>query len=614
MLYAKVVLGIPVEGPFDYIVSQDLHKKIKVGVRVKVNFRTKDVIAYVMGISKTSNIKNLKPVLQVIDDAPVLNRNILLLTKRLSEYYCCSWGEAIETALPESLRKGKRIPNIKKQNILKTKGSSEIILIHSLQEKEKWDVYISNIKEVLYNRRCVIFLSPDVNSALKAKDTISKATGEEPAVLYRKEPKELDWWLRVKKGEFSIVVGTRSAVFAPLDSIGLIIIDEENDSVYKQEQVPHYHAREVAFMRARIEKAKVILGSASPSLESFYLAKKNKIKYIFIPRKPTFPEIKIIDIKSEYNLLRQKRTILSKFLEDTISSVLNVGGKILLFLNRKGFATQAWCQSCRQALKCPRCNINLVYHYKDNVLNCHYCNFKIEPPKICPNCNSGYIKYKGAGTEKIESELSRLFPQARIQNLDKQNNLDFKNVDIFIATSSIIKETGARFELIGALAIDNSLNRIDLRAGEKTFALLVGLLGLTEKKMVIQTSIPTHSCFQALLKKDINLFYEEELKQRKQLNFSPYKHMALLKLRGQKEAKVKEASFRLFEGLNKANRDRGIKIISVNIAQPSKLRGNYYWQILVSSDSAQRITKFLKINLKHFSHSGIIVTVDVDPL
>jgi primosomal protein N' (replication factor Y) len=614
MLYAKVVLGIPVEGPFDYVVPENLYKKIKVGVRVKVSFHFKKTVAYVVKLSKESHIKNFKPVLQVIDDAPVLNRNMLLLTKRLSEYYCCSWGEAIETALPESLRKAKTIPNIEKRNILKTKGNSEIILVHSLQEKEKWDIYLKQIKEALDNKGPVIVLLPDINSLLKAKETISKSIGIIPESLYRKQPEELVRWLKVRRGEINIIVGTRSAIFAPLDSVRLIIIDEENDSAYKQEQVPHYHAREVAFMRARIEKAKVILGSASPSLESLYLTKKSKIKYIFIPREPPFPEIKIIDIKSEYNRLRQKRAILSKFLEDAISSVLNIGGKILLFLNRKGFATLASCQSCRQALRCPRCNINLVYHYKDNVLNCHYCNFKIEPPKICPNCHAGYIRYTGTGTEKIESELSRIFAQSKIVCLDKQKPVDIKGGDIFIATSSIIKETGVRFDLIGALAIDNSLNRIDLRAGEKTFALLVGLLGLTEKKIVIQTSIPTHSCFQALLKKDINLFYEEELRQRKQLNFSPYKHMALVKLRGQKEAKVKEASFRLFEGLNKANRDRGIKIISVNVAQPSKLRGNYHWQILITSDRAQRITKFLKIHLKRFSHSGIIVTVDVDPL
>lgn len=613
MLYAKVVLGIPVEGPFDYIVPQGLYKKVKIGVRVRVNFRTKETVAYVVKLSKESHIRNLKPVLEVIDETPVLNRNMLSLTKRLSEYYCCSWGEAIETALPESLRKGKKITNIQKQDILKAKGEPGILLVHSLQEKEKWDIYLREIKETLDNKGSVIILLTDITSLLRAKEIIIKNIGIAPTLLYRKQPGELGQWLNIKRQEANIVIGTRSAIFAPLENPGLIIIDEENNFVYKQDQVPHYHARQVAFMRARIEKARLILGSPSPSLESLYLAKRNKIKYIFISRKPPFPEIKIINIKSEYNLLRQKRTILSKFLEDTISSVLNAGGKVLLFLNRKGFATLASCQSCRIALRCPRCNINLVYHYKDNILNCHYCNFKMEPPKICPNCNTGYIKYTGTGTEKIESELSRIFVQARIICLGKQKP-DIKEGDIFIATSSVIKQTDLNFELIGILGIDNILDRVDLRSSEKTFGLLIDLLGLTEKKTIIQTRIPGHYVFEALVKKDIDMFYEEELRQRRQLNFPPYRHLALLKLRGLKEAKVKEASLRLFDALDKKNKNRRLKILSVNPGQPPKLRGNFYWQILISSDSAQRITKFLRIHLKNFSHSGIIMTVDVDPL
>ncbi|MCX5703811.1 MAG: hypothetical protein NT066_04905, partial [Candidatus Omnitrophica bacterium] len=264
--------------------------------------------------------------------------------------------------------------------------------------------------------------------------------------------------------------------------------------------------------------------------------------------------------------------------------------------------------------KCPRCNINLAYHFKENILNCHYCNFKMAAPKICPNCNAGYIKYTGLGTEKIESELFRVFAQARIKRLETQDWCDLKDIDIVVATSSIIKQTDYRFDLIGVLNIDNSLNRIDFRSSEKAFDLLVGLTRLTDKKMIIQTRLAHHHCFKALLNKDINMFYDEELRQRKQLYFPPYRHIVLVKLRGRKEERVKEASYALFERLNKGNKDRGIKIISVNPGQPSKLRGSFYWQILISSTSPLKITKFLRIHLKTFLHSGIIVTVDVDPI
>jgi len=614
MLYAKVVLGLAVEGPFDYIVPAGLSRKIKVGSRVWVNFRNKKALGYVVKITKKTNIKNLKSISTLIDDTPVLNKKMLLLTRRLADYYCCSWGEAIETALPDVLRKGRILENVRESPNNQKNSIAQAILIHALDNTDRWDIYINEIKMVLENNKSVIVILPDIQSVRKAQKLINERLRVSSGILYRKQRGQLEEWRRIKEGKIDIILGTRSGIFAPFNNPGLVIIDEEGDSVYKQEQVPHYNAREVAFMRIKIERAKLILGGTSPSLESLHLAQKNKIEYKFIPRIKGFPEIKIIDMKSEYYRIKQRNIILSKYLEDSVISVLNSKGKILLFLNRKGFATSAYCHNCGIALKCTRCNINLVYHFKENLLICRYCNFKMHSPSICPNCNSGYIKYAGAGTEKIESELSRIFAQARIKRLESQERLDIKDADIFVATSSIIKQTDYNFDLIGVLLIDNALNRIDFRSSEKAFALLVGLLGLTEKKMVIETSLPHHHCFQALIKKDLNLFYEEESKQRRQLNFPPYRHMILVKLRGLKDERVKEASYALFERLNQCNKNKGIKIVSVNPGQPAKLRGNFYWQLLIISDNVIKVSEFLKINLKNFRHSGIIVTVDVDPL
>ena len=635
MLYAKVVVGLPVEGPFDYIVPTGFRKKIKVGVRVHVTFRTKELVGYVVKLASKTKIKNLKAILEVIDDSPILDKDTLLLTKKLCDYYCCSWGEAIETALPEGLRRGKLLPKIDNPQVNPPKSAlnnQEIILLHDLDGLKRWEIYLQEIKQALGNNRSVIILLPDIDSVLTAKEMLSVKLDCSIDVLYRKQPQELNAWLRIKEGRANIVIGSRSGIFAPLNNLGLIIIDEEQASSYKQDQVPHYHPREVGFMRMHIEKAKLILGSTCPSLESFYLAKESKTQYIFIPRTRDFPEIKIIDTKDLIPIAFRRNIILSKYLQDSIVSALATKGKILLFLNRRGFATLATCRHCDTVLKCPRCNINLVYHFKENTLNCHYCNFKMSPPQICPNCNSGSIRYSGIGTEKIESELSRLFPEARIKSLDKprpfynteelqikkergkHKDIKIEDADIFIATKSIIKKTDLNFDLIGVLYIDNYLNRIDFRAGEKTFDLLLGLLRLTDKKLVIQTNLPGHHCFAALLNKGINMFYEEELRQRKQLNFPPYKHFALLKLRGRMEARIKEASNVLFKALNKYHKIKSIKIVSVNPGQPSKLRGNFYWQILIRGDSSYEISRFLKMHLKDFSHSGIIVTVDIDPV
>lgn len=614
MLYAKVVLGIPVEGPFDYIVPQCFSNKIKVGSRVMVNFGAKNKIAYIVKISKQTNIKKLKPIIEVIDEVPILDKHALLLTKRLSQYYCCSWGEAIETSLPLALRKGKGIKSI--INVVKNKKviSPEATLVHGLEAERRWDIYLERIKEAIKENYSVIILLPDLKSVLKAKERISCFLGISVGILYRNQPKELESWLSIKSKEVSVAIGTRSSVFAPLDNLGLIIIDEEQDQVYKQEQVPHYNAREVAFLRMQIERTKLILGSPSPSLEMLLLARKNKIRYIFKPFKKGFPEVRILDTRYDRDFRTKEKIDLNKYLVDQITSILNQKGKALLFINRKGFATFVFCHTCKEHLKCPRCSINLVYHFKENILRCHHCNFKMELPKICPHCNSGYIKFSGLGTEKIESELSRIFPSAKIKRLDDSDDIDNKEADIFVSTSTIIKQTNLNFDLVAALAIDNSINRLDIRATEKTFVLLVGLLGLTNKLLVIQTNFAGYGCLKALVNKDINKFYDEELVQRKQLGFPPYVHLIAVKLRGRNEERVKKASLLLFDKLKEYNSNRDIKPLSVNAGYPFKLRENFYWQILISTKNIKAANKILRLRLKNFPHSGIILTVDVDPI
>ena len=225
-------------------------------------------------------------------------------------------------------------------------------------------------------------------------------------------------------------------------------------------------------------------------------------------------------------------------------------------------------------------------------------------PEICPKCNAGYIKFKGAGTERVESEISRLFPQAKIGS----------GQDIVIATSAIFKEAGVKFGLIGVLNIDNSLNRIDFRSTEKAFDLLSKLKALALKKLIIQTGSPKSQIFTSLAKNNPDIFYKDELKQRKQLGLPPYKHLALVRVRSNDENKAKASAEALFEELKRANVNKGVEVISFNPGIPPKLRGNFYWQILLRSSGAGKISKFIKNKLKDFRHSGIIITIDIDPL
>ncbi|MFH1397088.1 MAG: primosomal protein N' [Candidatus Omnitrophota bacterium] len=616
-MYAKVVFGLPLDGPFDYLVPQGLTGQIKIGKRVKVSFGPKRMIGYVVGVNLKSNIRNIKPILEIIDDYPVLDENLLRLSKELSEYYSCSWGEAIETAIPDGLRKGKKAliaGSIDRKNpSADCKPSNTLIL--GLDNSARWDRYIERIKDVLAINKSVIVILPDIETVLKTRDLISSRLNMPVGVMYRKQPDELGEWIKLKKGGMTVITGTRSAVFAPTPDLGLIIIDKEQDYAYKQDQAPHYNAREVAFMRGAIEKADVVLGSSTPSLESIYFSRQGRLKYEPIIRRGGMPEVKIMNIKDFPAVSKKGDILLTRYLQDSILEVLARQGKVLIFLNRKGFATFVACRHCGKALKCPRCNISLVFHFKENLLSCNYCNFKLEsPPKICPECNSGYIRYCGIGTEKIESELSRIFPQARIKLVEAGNDIDIQSADIFISTQDIIRHTAFKFDLVGVLAIDNSLNHFDFRSSEKTFSILAGLSELTDKLIIIQTGYPTHHVFKAIETGNPDIFYAEELKQRKPLGLAPYKHLGAVRLRGKKENKVKESAHILFDKLNRIKNKKGTKVISVSPGVHPKLRGNYYWQVLLSSDDPKGIVKFLKINLKGFKHSGIIVTVDIDPV
>ncbi|MDP3042508.1 MAG: primosomal protein N' [Candidatus Omnitrophota bacterium] len=603
MLYANVVFGLPIDGPFDYIVPVGLEGKISIGARAWVNFRNKKEVAYVVGLNNKTKIKKLKEIVSVIDFFPVLNGAMLQLTKELSEYYCCSWGEAIDAALPDETRKGKindrKIETVPFIPILLEKEKENRPLF--VQGQDRIPVYLREIKKVLAAEKSVIILCSNIPAVERLKEIIQNSLGKEVFIAFRKQPKELEVWEKIRQAGYCVVVGTRSSVFSPVNNLGVIIIDQPEDSVYKQEQSPHYHACQVGLMRAEICGAKVILGSHCLSLESFYLLQKGELDLEIIPPKLTYPQVKVIDVRRLAYAERKNKPMFSKFLLDAIQLALVEKGKVLLVVNRKGFATTVACHDCGSALKCPRCNINLVLHFELDKLKCHHCNFEMPVPKICPDCNAGYIKYFGLGTEKVESELARIFPQARLGQ------------DIVVATSAIINHQELNFDLIGVMVIDNSLNRVDFRAAEKTFALLAGLVSLTAKKMIIQSANVNHHCFQALIKNDPQIFLKEELRQRKQLNFAPFKHMILLKIRGVDLEKVKKAAQDLFQRLNKI-KTASLKLLSLNPGQPAQLRGNFYYQILMRSPSVEKASHFLKLHLKETHLSGIIVTVDVDPV
>ncbi|MFA6350562.1 MAG: primosomal protein N' [Candidatus Omnitrophota bacterium] len=607
MLYAKVVFGLSIEGPFDYLVPEEFAKAVKPGSRVKVSFGFQKKTGYVISLSSKTNIKKIKPILELLDKSPILDNEMLGLCRRLADYYCCSLGEMIETAIPDKLRKAKIVEFIPENQVENNEREGQVEVFQCSDSSKRFSYYIQRLKSALEQKKSAILVLSDVNKVDKTKNILKRELGLVPACLLRNHKSEMDDWLRVKSGQDKLVIGTRSAVFAPLNSPGLIIIDEEDDAVYKQDQVPHYHARIAAILRSH-QGADVILGSVMPSLEAIYLRQEENARYLNC-RVDKNTEVQVIDFSRQ-----RKGTIFTRFLEDAVASSIAAKQKVLLFINRKGFATFAGCNQCGFIYKCPRCNINLIFHYRENTLGCHYCSYKTEPVKICPKCNAGYIRYSGSGVEKLESEIAKIFPQAKIKIIDDKFNVDTAEADIFIATQIVLKKECANFDLTGVLGIDNTFNRPDFRSTEKSMHLLEGLLAITGKKMIIQTRYPSHHCFSALAKNDPEIFYKEELKERKQLKFPPFTHFILIKIRSPKDDKAKEACSRLFDKLKQSALPNGIELINFAAAPVPKLRGNYYWQIMIKASQPKKAGLIIKKHLAGMSHSGIIVIVDVDPV
>jgi len=559
----------------------------------------------------------VKPVLKILDDFPILDKTMMKITRRVADCYACSWGEAIEAATPVGLRRAKRTKLT--TQVIESKlraGKPDIFLLQDPTGQKRWEVYFREIGNAINIGKAVILLAPDKESAEFMQKQIQQTLNKDVGLLHSHQPanRELRQWIDLKCGRIRIAVGTRLAIFAPMVNLGLIIIDEEQSPVYKQDSVPHYNAVGVAKIRAKIEGARLILSSRSPTLESWHQAKMGRIKYILRDTDVPVRQIRIIDLQRVGFIPDRRKMRLSISLEEAISTALEGKGKILLFLNRRGFAIFASCHNCGMVLRCPRCNANLILHFKNNSLICHRCNYEAKSPKICPNCNSGYIRYSGLGTEKLESDLNRLFPQFGIARLDKDEKLIPKDAQIIVATESIFKHPSENFDMVGVIWPDAVLNRPDFRSAEKIFSQLLHLNSLTTNSLIIQTNYPEHYCFQALARGSINLFYETELKFRRQSNLPPFKHIIIVKLRGRQKDKVGNACEELFNILNNANRNKSIKIVSFSKQMPHKKRDRFYEQVLIKTGLVPKTVSFLKKILSNYRRSGIIITVDVDPV
>ena len=665
--FANIVINRPIEGPFTYSIPESLKEDIEIGSVVEVSFGNKIVIGYVVGFPDKCDIEKIKPLNSIVDKALSIDSKMLELTKWISEYYYSSWGEAISAAIPSVVKKGasgKRqrkekhddeekefefvdgsnkhlMPNEEQQQALDSIMDSmntrthRVFLLHGVTGSGKTEVYLQSIAHALELGLSSIVLVPEISLTPQTVARFKARFPDKIAVLHSRllGSKRISEWHRISSGAAQIVIGPRSAIFAPVKNLGLVVVDEEHETSYKQEDVPRYNARDVAIKRAVLSKAIVILGSATPSLESFYAAKNGKFTLIELPERidsRLLPAVDIVDMREEMTRAK-KIPIFSQKLREWIDKDIVEKKQVILFLNRRGFSTFINCRKCGYVIKCKRCSVSLTYHFDKKKLVCHHCSFNMEPPEICPECNEAYLKYWGLGTEKVESELHRFFPAARIARMDTDSThkrgshdkvlSEFKDghIDILIGTQMIAKGLDfPKVTLVGVISADTALNLPDFRSAERTFNLLTQVAGRAGRgdlggRVIIQSYTPQHYSIQAAKTHDYNTFYDKEISLRKELYLPPFCHMASLTLRGRKEERVFKASEKLKDSLEKENKSKNIEILGPAPSPISKMKGMYRWNIFLRAERAENITSILKKALDKNKSSGIIITVDIDP-
>ena len=492
---------------------------------------------------------------------------------------------------------------------LKTPTSPDIFLLHGVTGSGKTEVYLQALAETVKLGKRGIALVPEISLTPQTIERFASRFPDRVAVLHSQLTlgEQFDEWQRVRNGEADVVIGPRSAIFAPQPDLGLIIIDEEHEWAYKQQSpAPRYHARNVAIRLAELSGAVVILGSATPDVETFHHAQQGEYQKLRLPERVTprestpLPEVEIVDLKAE--LKAGNRSLFSRSLYRAITRALAQKEQVILFLNRRGAATFIQCRNCGFVLRCRRCQVPLTYHLDEDMLACHQCNHRTAVPRLCPRCHSPRIKFLGAGTQKLEQEVRKTFPRARLLRWDSDittqrhahqeilSKFRSQEADILIGTQIIVKGLDLpEVTLVGVISADTALNLPDFRTGERTFQLLSQVAGRTGRgtrggRAIIQTYTPEHYAIQAAAKHDYTLLYNQEIAYRHQLQNPPFSHLASLVYTHTNDSRCQREAESLRRFLAKHMAEQGIAGISIIGPAPAfihRRRGRFRWQLFL---------------------------------
>ncbi len=516
-------------------------------------------------------------------------------------------------------------------------GKFQAFLLEGVTGSGKTEVYLRAIEACVAYGRGALLLVPEIALTPAVACQFLSRFGDRVAILHSafNDVERAEQWRRIQAGKARVVVGTRSGVFAPVRDLGLVVIDEEHDASYKQQDAPRYNGRDVAIVRAQAANACVVLGSATPSLETRYNAERGKYNLIELPERieqRPMPEVELIDMRQEF-LETRKQATFSRRLVDAIAGRLEKGEQTMLLLNRRGFSTFVACRSCGERLECVNCSVTLTYHRRDRRMLCHYCDYAQRVPSVCAKCESEHIHFIGIGSEKVEDELHQQFPTARIARMDRdtvRGKRHFEKIlygfregefDILVGTQMIAKGHDIpNVTLVGVVSADVGLGLPDFRAAERTFQLLTQAAGRAGRGSIpgivlIQTINPGHYAIRFASSQDYNGFYEKEIQFRKLMRYPPFAALANILVRSEKQDQAMALSGELANVLNPA--PEGIKVLGPAEAPVSKLKREYRYQLLIKASSRKNLNELLQ-RLRRFALDrkwpATALVIDVDPL
>ena len=510
------------------------------------------------------------------------------------------------------------------------------MLLHGVTGSGKTAVYLAGMRSVLEAGRSAILLVPEIGLTPAVAADLHQIFGDEVAILHSalSDRERAEQWNRIKRGEARMVVGTRSAVFAPVSDLALIIVDEEHDSSYKQEETPRYHARDVAVMRAKMADAAVVLGSATPSLESYFNATKNKYALIELPdrvEKRPLPAVEIVDMRLEFQETGHEQVI-SRKLAAEIKERLERREQVMVLLNRRGYSPVVLCRTCGKKLECNNCAIALTHHKREHKMVCHYCGYTAPVPKACVHCGSEYVYFLGTGSEKLEELLHGMFPQARIARLDRDtvrghedfertlNALNEGELDLLVGTQMIAKGHDIHgVTLVGVVGADVALGLPDFRAAERTFQLLTQVAGRAGRgesagKVILQTYFQDHYAVQYAARHDFIGFYKKELQFRSWMHYPPYSSIANVLVRSDQLDDALQWSGIIGKWFDHT-RHEGVRVLGPAAAPIMRLKRDYRYHFVLKSPSREKLNATLRAMLAYAAQQKITRThliVDVD--